>query len=360
MKFLFVILLFVHGLIHFMGFLKAFHYLEIPPLTQNISKPIGWLWLSAGLIFLIAAIFYLLESNLWFWLAIIGVVMSQILIIMVWQDSKFGSVANLIILVVAVIGAATSSFEKEYKTDVSQSFMTVNSSNEIISEKDIGTLPLPVQKYLRYVGVIGMPKAKNMKLVLNGKMREKGKDWFSFTSEQYNFFEQPIRLFFMKAIVNGLPTQGYHRYKDGSASMLIKPLSLIPVIDIHKPDMYKTETVTYFSELCLLAPSALIGQNIKWEVIDDYTVDVQFTTENTSVSARLFFNEIGELINFISEDRVEINSNRQIPFSMPVIKYGLINGYNLPIAIDAVWKFPEGDFVYGKFRVQDLNYNVSH
>jgi hypothetical protein len=63
------------------------------------------------------------------------------------------------------------------------------------------------------------------------------------------------------------------------------------------------------------------------------------------------------LINFISEDRVDVNSNRNVPFSTPVTEYGTVNGYKLPVAADAVWHFPEGDFVYGKFYLQEVRYN---
>jgi len=62
--------------------------------------------------------------------------------------------------------------------------------------------------------------------MFEGEMRDKGKDWFRFTSEQYNFFDSPTRLFFMKAKVSGLPTHGYHSYKENRARMLIKLLSL--------------------------------------------------------------------------------------------------------------------------------------
>jgi hypothetical protein len=41
-------LLTLHGLIHLMGFAKAFGYAELPQLTQPISREWGVLWLLAG------------------------------------------------------------------------------------------------------------------------------------------------------------------------------------------------------------------------------------------------------------------------------------------------------------------------
>jgi len=358
MKTAFVILLSIHGLIHLMGFLKAFGFAEIPQLSQNFSKPEGLLWLAVALLFVYLGVLFLMKNNLWFWIAIGAVILSQVLIIMNWHDVKFGSIANVIVLVVAVIAAASWNFERQYKQDVSQSFENATISEEIILEEDIENLPIPVQKYLKYVGVLGKPKVRTVKAIFKGEMREKGKDWFAFTSEQTNFFENPTRLFFLKAIFKGLPTQGYHYYKDGKASMLIKLLSVFPVVDIKGPEMFKTETVTFFNDLCLFAPAKLIDEKIEWQNIDAKTVKATYTNKKATISAILYFNENNQLINFVSQDRMNVNSKQRVPFSTPVKKYGTINGYNLSIAADAVYQFPEGDFVYGKFYLLDVQYNV--
>ncbi len=357
MKIAFFIFLSIHGLIHLMGFLKAFGFAEIPQLSQNFSKLEGILWLIIVLAFVFVGVLFLMKNNLWFWIAIGAVLISQILIIINWLDAKFGTIANLIVLIVAIIAVAAWNFERQYKQDVSQSSKNATISEELISEIDIEHLPIPVQKYLKYVGVLGKPKIKTVKAIFKGEMREKGKDWFAFTSEQYNFFENPTRLFFMKANFKGLPTQGYHRYKDGKASMLIKLLSLFPVVDTKAPEMFKTETVTFFNDMCLFAPAALIDERIEWLTLENNSVKAVFLNGEVSISAILYFNEMGQLINFISEDRVDVNSNQSVPFSTPVTEYGILNGYNLPIAADAVWHFPDGDFVYGKFYLQDVYYN---
>lgn len=360
MKIVFVILLSIHGLIHLLGFLKAFGIAEVPQLSQSFSKPEGLLWLAVALAFLFVGVLFLMKNNLWFWVAIGLVLISQVLIIMNWQDAKYGTIANLVVLAVAIFALASWNFERQYKRDVFQSFQNVSISEEIISEKDIEHLPISVQKYLKYVGVLGKPKIKTVKAIFKGEMREKGKDWFAFTSQQFNFFDNPTRLFFMKANFKGLPTQGYHHYKNGKASMLIKLLSLFPVAAIKKPEMFKTETVTFFNDMCLFAPAALIDENIEWQTIDETTVKATYHNKIATISAILYFKEGGQLINFVSEDRMEVNSNQSVPFSTPVTKYGIINGYNLPIAADAVWHFPDGDFVYGKFILQNVQYNVKN
>ena len=98
LKILFFIILFVHCLIHLMGFVKAFKLAPMEQLTQPISKPIGLLWLLTALLFLATFVLFLLHHELWWIVAALGIILSQTLIIFSWRDAKFGTIANLIIL----------------------------------------------------------------------------------------------------------------------------------------------------------------------------------------------------------------------------------------------------------------------
>ncbi|MGE0636936.1 MAG: hypothetical protein AB7P01_10890 [Bacteroidia bacterium] len=102
MRYVLGFIILIHGLIHFMGFAKAFGYGNITQISKNISKPVGAVWLLAALLFITAVILLFQKSDLWMWLALIAAVLSQALIITVWNDAKFGSIANFIILVVIV------------------------------------------------------------------------------------------------------------------------------------------------------------------------------------------------------------------------------------------------------------------
>lgn len=102
LKILFVVIVAIHGLIHLMGFAKAFKFSEMEQLTQPISKLQGLIWLVATLLFLALIPIYLLKKDWWWMIAIVAVIASQLVIFFSWQDAKFGTIANVIILVVAV------------------------------------------------------------------------------------------------------------------------------------------------------------------------------------------------------------------------------------------------------------------
>ncbi len=103
LRYLLVVIIALHGLIHFMGFAKAFEYADLKQLTIPVSRTAGVLWLFAGLLFLTSAILLLLQKDSWLMLAIPVVILSQVVIILSWSDAKFGTIANVLILAAAIL-----------------------------------------------------------------------------------------------------------------------------------------------------------------------------------------------------------------------------------------------------------------
>lgn len=360
LKYFFAFILLIHGLIHITGFVKAFNLWNISALTKEISKPAGLLWLAASLLFITAFVLLLLKNESWPAVAGIAVLLSQILIFSTWQDAKFGSIANLLIVFVAIASWTSLNFEAQFRNDVKANLaLTKNMPPELLKETDIQQLPEPVQKYLRYSGAIHEPKIKNIRIAFEGEMREKGKEWFSFQSVQYNFFAEPARLFFMKAQMFGVTVPGYHNYQHAIAKMDVKIFGLFPVVKLKGTEMNKAETVTVFNDMCLLAPASLIDKRIEWMPVDKLSTAAIFTIGTNSIKATLLFNEEGQLINFISDDRYAIGDMKKYRFSTPVSEYGSLNGRNVLQSASTIWQYPEGEFVYGKFRLKNIAFNVT-
>ena len=263
-------------------------------------------------------------------------------------------------LAVAISGWASLNFEGKFEKNALIHLQRTNTlETDLLTDADIQLLPQPVQKYLRYTGVINQPKIKNARLVFEGEMREKGKDWFPFRSVQYNFFDDPTRLFFMKAKMFGLPVLGYHDYQYAAANMDIRLLGLYAVVKAKGAEMNKAETVTVFNDMCLMFPASLIDKRIEWTPIDSFSAKATFTNSGNTIAATLYFNETGQLVNFISDDRYVVGDMKQYRFSTPVKDYKLINGINVPTYGEATWHYPDGEFVYGTFNLKSIDYNVS-
>ncbi len=359
MRIAFLVLLIVHGLIHLLGFVKAFGLSEVKELTQSISKPFGVIWLLAFIFFIITAIMFVFKNNYWWLFGFIAVVTSQILIIFFWQDAKFGTIANGIILIASIIGFSTWNYHNKYQNDVKTALQQKEYfHNSILTETDIQLLPEPVKKYLRYTGSVGKPKVNNFKIEFTGKIRkDEQSEWMPFTCEQYNFMETPTRLFFMKATMKGLPVAGYHCFKNGVAFMDIRLFSIFKVQYQDGAEMDLSETVTFFNDMCCMAPPTLIDKRIKWLEIEGNNVKASFTNNNITVSAWLYFNDKGELINFISNDRYSADSGTQLPWATPLKDYQEINGTKLPGNAEVIYSYPDRDLVYGTFELTGIKYN---
>lgn len=104
MKTIIFTIILLHGLIHLMGFTKAFGLSEISELTLPISRGWGVLWLITSITLILSGVLWWLNLSYWWIPAMIGIVLSQILVIALWQDARYGSIPNVIILLVIISG----------------------------------------------------------------------------------------------------------------------------------------------------------------------------------------------------------------------------------------------------------------
>ncbi|MCX7736780.1 MAG: hypothetical protein N2319_08700 [Candidatus Kapabacteria bacterium] len=363
MKTIFFVLVLLHGLIHFIGFFKGFGLLEVKEISLPISKSVGLIWLIAGVLILIYWILFLTNSKYSWLLGIFAVVFSQILIIIFWKDAKFGTIPNLIILFVSLVSLGSFILKNEFTACVNSDFSNNNYlSTEVLTESDMNHLPDIIKKYLHYTKAVGQPKVKNFRAEFIGGIRSKPDEKFmNIYSVQYNFYQKPSRYFYIEASKMGIPSTGLHLYQNEKASFVIKVLNWFKVVDARGDKLDKAETVTLFNDMCLIAPPTLIDRRINWENINDTTVKGIFRNGNITISATLYFNEDGKLVNFISYDRYETDGKKYIsyPWETPVEEYKMINNYFLPSKAKLIYQKPQGNFIYGEFEYKSVKYNLS-
>ena len=197
MALLFTFILLIHGLIHLIGVIKAFSLADLPDINLSVSKPMGILWLIVTILFIVSSGLFLFDQSLWWAAALPAVLMSQVLIISTWRDAKFGTIPNIIILVVAIGGYADYSFEQKVESEINQ----IYSSEEIDSIKAelsvnidmINRLPQPVQRWLEQSGALGKPMVSNVRLIQEGELKTDPdqENWSDTAAEQYVNLENP-------------------------------------------------------------------------------------------------------------------------------------------------------------------------
>jgi len=162
---------------------------------------------------------------------------------------------------------------------------------ETLTEEDMRHLPAhSFKSILHYTGSVGKEKVLNFRAEFTGGIRSKSTEEFmALKSVQYNFTDNPTRLFYIVAKKSGIPAKGIHLYRDQTAIMLVKILGLFTVVDAKGKEMNQGETVTVFNDMCFMAPATLIDRNIQWQEVDALTVGAKFTNGSITVSSKFVF-----------------------------------------------------------------------
>jgi hypothetical protein len=365
MRWVVAALLVGHGLIHLMGFAKAFRYAELPQLTRPVSSVIGVAWLAAGLLVVASAVMMVAWPRAFWVIGAVALVLSQTVIFSAWSDARAGTIVNVVFLLAVAhswFSQGPQSFRTRFDRDVAAGLARPLDA-PVVTEADLAPLPDSVQRYLRTTGVVGQPRVRNYRLRFHGRIRG-GPDarWMPFEAEQQSFADQPTRLFLMHARMFAVPVEVFHRLASGKATMQVKIVGAIPMVDARGAVMDRSEAVTLFNDMCLLAPGTLLDPAIAWEPVDARTVRARFTNGGQTISATLLFGDDGLLTNFISDDRSRSSpdgkSFTRLRFSTPVRDYRDFGSVRLASHGDARWMLPEGELTYGEFDLQQVTYNV--
>jgi hypothetical protein len=179
-------------------------------------------------------------------------------------------------------------------------------------------------------------------------------------SVQYNFYDQPARIFLMRARMFGLPVRALHVYSQERATFTVRIASLVTMVDHAGEGISRTETVTVLNDMCFFNPGGLVDRRLTWEPRDDSSCLVTFANGPHRVSAALVFNDRDELVDFRSDDRPASQSDGTflaVPWSTPIEGYRDVDGRRLPTRGAAVYSYPDGDFTYGRFELASIAYD---
>ena len=362
MKFLFALILLIHGLIHSMGFAKAFGYGNITQLTKEISKPSGLLWLMVVFLFIITAILFLLGINWWPLIGMIAVVISQFLIVCAWKDAKSGTIANVIILVVAVINWSDYRFQKMVSAESNGLLTTVNKADKtMVSEDMITHLPPAVQKWMTHSGIIGKEKTYFVRLKQKGELRSKpGAGWLPFHATQYFTPQSPA--FVWNTRVKMMPLiymNGRDKLVNGEGEMQIKVLSVLNIVN-EKPGtkINKSAMLRYLAETCWF-PSAALSKYIKWSPVDSNSATATISYHDVTVSGIFQFNEAGDMMSFTADRYYGSGDKARLEkWLVEPIAYKEFDGVRIPSKCKVSWLLKEGDFNWLNLEITGIEYNV--
>ncbi len=361
MKYIFSAIIFLHGAIHLLGFVKAFELSYLPHFSGNISKLSGLLWLFVTVLLCITGIGFIKMKSGWSWLAIISVIISSVLISTVWQDTKYGNIANLIILIVAFLSLLAVRFNNKTETEISQIMEHAKSiDTTVISEKDISALPEPVKRWLKTSGVIGQKKIQSVWLRQNIRMKMKpGQNkWNDAAAEQYFTIQNPA---FVWRVNMKIPPffqlAGRDKFIDGKGEMQIKMFSAINIVN-EKGTKINEGTIQRFLGEIVWFPSVALSPYITWESKNNLSAKATINHKGTTDSGIFSFNEKGDFIRY-SASRFKENhpDAKRYEWVIDVKKHAVLNGIKIPVKMTATWKLDKGNWTWLEQEITDIKYN---
>jgi hypothetical protein len=326
----------------------------------------GVLWLAAMILLLAAALALLLAPR-WFWLVgAAGVIASQVAIASSWSDARFGTLANILALAAAVHGGAAwgpFGLNAKYQARTTRALAGLTGATPVTAA-ELEPLPPAVQRYLRFVGVVGQPHTRAFRARFTGRIRGgPDKPWMSFNGEQHSVVSPPVRVFSMQATMFGLPVEAFHAYDGDGARMRVRLLSLFPLVDARGPEFTRTETVTVLNDLCVMAPAALVDRSILWRERDSRSVEATYTIGPHTVRAVLMFGDDGALVDFWSDDRPALAPDGVtfVPqrWSTPIGSYRQQGSVRLASQGEARYAAPSGEYAYIQFDDLSISYDPS-
>ena len=354
----------LHGLLHLLGSVNAWkpavhtRYLDksLIELTGNTSKFIGALWLLACLLFLTAAGLYLFRRE-WYWIpAALGILASQILIILYWQDAKYGTIVNAFILIVVIFSAAAMYFNKMANREIEAMMRQSVETGQTLTAEKIRALPQNVQRWLQRSGVVGKRNPNTLRVVQKGTMRTQPTGrWMPFKSIQHFSINPPA--FVWTARIQAAPfieIAGRDKYHQGHGNMLIKPLFLFTAANSTGKEIDQGTLLRYMAEMAWF-PQSAVSEFVRWENIDDKKARVTMDYQGVSASGVFFFNDEGLVEGFEARRYGEFEGiYRKETWSVSVTGYKSFNGVTIGHKSEITWKLKEGDFKWLKIEITDV------
>jgi hypothetical protein len=240
---------------------------------------------------------------------------------------------------------------------------------KLVGADEVAYLPATVQRYLRFMGVIGRPRIWSFQVATTGRLRTAPDQaaWMKCHSWQYDSAHDVARVCHLRVRAKGVvPIIGRDTYLNGHGRMLVKSFKFFTLADAAGPEFDLGELVTWLNDAILFAPSMLLGSATLWTAVDESSFDVSFTDQGQSVTARVLVDERGAPRDFSTLDRFfqppedPHGRLKRTLWTTPVDGWQPANGRQIPTQARAVWHLASGEFDYVELRPlpRTLAFNV--
>ncbi|GIU95671.1 MAG: hypothetical protein KatS3mg012_2128 [Gaiellaceae bacterium] len=224
----------------------------------------------------------------------------------------------------------------------------------LVTERDLASLPGPVQRWLRWASILGTRLAATAHIRQRGDFRlaeERG--WIPFSAEQTFTTEPPgfvwrVRMTMAKVLV----IAGRDRYVRGDASIRMRILWLVPVAGSSGTGLDRGALARWLGEIVWF-PTAALSERVAWEELDRSSARATISYAGATASGIFTFDAEGRPVRFESR-RYNDARKRDEDFSVSMSEHGSFAGVRIPTAGNGVWHYEKGDFEFIRWHIDDV------
>ena len=277
-----------------------------------------------------------------------------------WWVTLLVVLGVIVVLITSSIVIGNMTFKRKVRGEAERLLQQSQRARpQVVTEVDLQGLPEPVQRYLKHSQIIGKERIQTVRLKQKGSMRMKeGQKWTPLEAEEYYTTDPPA--FIWSGSIEFIPflsVKARDMLSEGEGRMSIKLLGLISIANASGPEMNQASLVRYLSEI-IWFPTAFLSEYMQWEPIDSSSAKATISVNELTASAVFYFNESGELENFIADRYRDDNGAFVLEkWSTPITEYKEINGVRIPRKGDAIYNLSSGDFKYIQVELTDIEYN---
>ncbi len=259
---------------------------------------------------------------------------------------------TIILIAVALLSMASYMNQVKYASDIRVlSSLQEDYRSKIFHQSMTDGLPYPVQRYLNRVIPEGFPFIEQVHLTHAGRFRNgPDKEWADINGDQYFITSRPGFIWRGKTRL----FTADDRYVDDQGSLRVRLFSVFPVVNEQGKYIDEGELQRWMGEHFWF-PTNLLNQNLlRWESIDDRSSRLTLRYPGTEIPVVYHFSEDG-LIEAVTCKRYSDKDHIR-DWKGKVTNYRSVNGLLVPHRVQAIWEYPEADFMYADFRLNSIEY----
>jgi len=268
----------------------------------------------------------------------------------------------VIVMIISFFIVMNQLFYNKFRKQANQIIIEAGRQDlNLITEEDLATLPLPIARYIRFLGLVGLTKISTMRIVHSGSFKPGVNKKFMHVKGEYSLTtKKPSFSWFGKvAMVPGLTFSAFDSYFNGHGRMTVKLLSTFKIVDVDSKEIGLSAFGRCVAEMTLVPSFFLDNEKVKWLSYDSLKVECQITDLDLITNAQLYFNKNGSLDKIVVDRYFDRDNGKTIleKFTAKGQDIKDFSGLKLGSVVDGYWNLKEGDLHYVHFIIEKVEFN---